>query len=82
MGKAHLPKTIAKNIGERIAKKVEGFSFKIESGELLNITVSIGIAQYDGVCGPKEVLSIADKMMYRAKALGKNRVYMADMNEC
>jgi diguanylate cyclase (GGDEF)-like protein len=44
----------------------------------VNISSSIGVAVYqpnlDGEVGPEELLSMADKAMYAAKRLGKNRV--------
>ncbi|MBB5391555.1 MULTISPECIES: diguanylate cyclase domain-containing protein [unclassified Herbaspirillum] len=44
----------------------------------INVSSSIGVAIYfpdeDGETGPEELLAMADKAMYAAKRLGKNRV--------
>ena len=40
----------------------------------LRVTLSIGIAQWDGASGADEVLHAADKRLYTAKHAGRNRV--------
>lgn len=40
----------------------------------LRVTLSIGLAQWDGVAGPDELLQSADAQLYRAKNAGRNRV--------
>jgi len=43
------------------------------------VTVSLGVARWDGEAGsePVEVLSEADRALYRAKQAGRNRVVIA-----
>lgn len=40
----------------------------------LQVTLSIGIAQWDGEAGVDELLHIADTRLYDAKRAGRNRV--------
>lgn len=51
----------------------------------VNISSSIGVAVYqpnlDGEVGPEELLSMADKAMYKAKRLGKNRVELGRVSD-
>ncbi len=51
----------------------------------VNISSSIGVAVYqpnlDGEVGPEELLSMADKAMYAAKRLGKNRVELGRFSD-
>lgn len=51
----------------------------------VNISSSIGVAVYqpdlDGEVGPEELLAMADKAMYKAKRLGKNRVELGRVSD-
>ncbi len=40
----------------------------------LEVTLSIGIAQWDGACGADELVHAADTRLYSAKRAGRNRV--------
>lgn len=56
-------------ISERIRKSIE----KLEPVISLNITISGGVREYsNGDC--KKVVEDADKFLYKAKSLGKNRI--------
>ena len=71
------PIVIARNISERIRKKVE--EYKLLIGEQkITITLSIGVAQYslevEKEITYKELIRRADKALYYAKEVGKNRV--------
>ena len=47
----------------------------LEDGRLLDITVSVGVASAPArMTGLEQVLSQADVALYRAKAMGRNRV--------
>ncbi len=60
----------ASRIGERIRKSIE----KIRIGNVAT-TISVGIAVFPRDSKKaKELLEIADRNLYRAKALGKNRI--------
>jgi two-component system cell cycle response regulator len=63
-------------IAERIRERIEGMPFSIHRDtRSVPVTVSIGVAtrQPEDV-GPGEMLKRADLALYRAKALGRNRV--------
>jgi diguanylate cyclase (GGDEF)-like protein len=61
-------------VGERIRMSVEGSSFPGVDPST-HITVSIGVACFPGAAGgPGELVRNADKALYLAKRLGKNRV--------
>ncbi|MDO8287942.1 MAG: PleD family two-component system response regulator [Parvibaculum sp.] len=67
--------SFAMMVAERLRQRVAEYPFKIEGGNELNVTVSIGIgiveAQGDTV---EKVLERADAALYRAKRDGRNRV--------
>lgn len=71
---------LAKNVAERIRRQLEKQRIYIgdDSGGK-RVTVSCGIAQYpahsDNI---KEVVEMADRALYKAKELGKNRVLTYD----
>jgi len=61
---------------ERLRKRVLSKNFA-ESGDPLNVTVSIGVASVSGESGavePETLIARADEALYRAKNDGRNRV--------
>ncbi len=62
----------SKKLGERLRKSIEKIKFK--NIPELKITVSIGIAPYEPKEDISEAIQKADRAMYKAKMLGKNRV--------
>lgn len=76
---ADLPQVLA--IAERLRKAIELDSIK-HSGEEVDYTVSMGISQFE----PKDtqfesILNRADRALYRAKSLGKNRVCHVELEK-
>lgn len=78
-----LPDTVlekAKEIAERIRRKIAEAKIPPASKEIEdgydNITVSMGVAQLSKK-GTHHMLHLADMALYKAKALGKNRVVVA-----
>ncbi len=65
-------------IAERIRESVEESRFETRDGGTLQLAVSVGVAAYPiHARSPEHLLDLADKAMYRAKSLGRNRVCSA-----
>jgi two-component system cell cycle response regulator len=66
----------AHRIAERIRKNVAGSPFKVgEGGDLLDVTISIGVAATLGAGDTAQaLLKRADRAVYEAKAAGRNVV--------
>lgn len=56
---------------EKIRKKVNEIKWKYKG---LTTTISAGVAEYKDGQTPKELIAHADKLLYQAKSLGRNRV--------
>ena len=72
----------ANQVAIKLIKKVSARTFNIKQLVNLNITVSVGVAQWlpdESIC--KETLDRADKALYKAKAAGKNAVAVADFKD-
>lgn len=65
-------------IAERIRAAVAGSRFEARGRDGLHVTVSVGVATYPthGTT-PETLIDVADKAMYRAKSLGRDRVCSA-----
>jgi len=61
-------------LGERLRKMIEQRPFMTEEGQTIRVTVSVGVAQAKAPYEKKDVISQADKALYRAKETGRNRV--------
>ena len=66
-------------VGERLRQKIAVEPFRIpESGENIEVTVSIGIASLGSTEDtPETLLKRADEALYDAKRAGRNRVSAA-----
>jgi diguanylate cyclase (GGDEF)-like protein len=65
-------------IAERIRRAVEDEFFEGRGAGLLRLTISIGVGTYPEHGDTRDtLLDVADKAMYRAKSLGRNRVCSA-----
>jgi diguanylate cyclase (GGDEF)-like protein len=72
---AHDPAMV---IAERIRRTVEEHMFEAGRSRDLRLTISIGVASFpEHARARDELLDVADKAMYRAKSLGRNRVCSA-----
>lgn len=72
-----LPETDIRNgthIANRICKMVEQTSIVLADQSVAHITVSIGVAAYDGHPDYEYLLAEADSALYEAKEKGRNRV--------
>lgn len=70
----------ARVVGEQIRKSVESKKVvKRSTGESLgSVTISIGIAQYDGMDTAESLIERADQCLYAAKNAGRNQVMPED----
>lgn len=62
-------------VAERIRSAVMNFALKTSTGIELKVTISIGLAIFEG--NLSEALSNADRALYKAKRNGRNRVELA-----
>ena len=73
---ADAPPEEALAIAERLRAALEHMPIKADGPEV-KVTVSIGLAVMPGGGSVREAVSAADAALYRAKALGRNRVEVA-----
>ncbi len=67
----------ASALAEKVRAGVAGHSF-VKDGVLLQPTISIGVATFPGdVDEPKDLFTVADRALYRAKRAGRNCVATA-----
>ncbi len=60
---------------QRIGAEIAGLPVEIAEGVTINVTMSIGVATFPWDASTKEELIVAaDRRMYQAKRLGRNRV--------
>ncbi len=74
---ALLPRTRqrqAVGIAERLRCTIEGQKFRGADGQLIPVTVSLGVAQFHPDDDVEALFERADKRLYRAKEQGRNRV--------
>jgi two-component system, cell cycle response regulator len=70
---------VALLIAERIRRLVEDTSFEAGRDTPFRLSISIGVATFPQHARDRtRLLDVADKAMYRAKSLGRNRVCSAD----
>lgn len=67
---------------ERIRAAAEALEYRLDSGQTLQVTLSVGIAAYPGgetaMQKPSDLLQTADNALYRAKRQGRNRIVVAE----
>lgn len=72
-----LPETDLENgcvVGERLRRLVSARSLQA-AGTNVPVTVSVGVAQFDAtMAGVSDLMKLADRMLYRAKHAGRNRI--------
>ena len=72
------PPEDARTAAERIRATIAGVPYEDEEGRRVEVSVSIGVACYPGDSRDRDALvDLADKAMYRAKSLGRDRVVLA-----
>jgi PleD family two-component response regulator len=66
-------KIASKNIAEKIGECFARLQFKSSNFEF-RVTLSAGIASYPAISTVKDRVDAADKALYKAKSMGRNRV--------
>ena len=73
-----MPETDAKlaiKVADRLRRDVESETFETRSGESIPVTVSVGVAEFQGESDSADALMRrADQALYKAKRDGRNRV--------
>ena len=71
-----LPQTCAENatiIAEKIRQRVESHTITFKNHKI-NVTISVGIAQFEKRSNIDDIINNADKCLYKAKASGRNQI--------
>lgn len=68
---------VAKRLVDRIREAAGRAAFATAAGKPLRISFSAGVAELAAAAAPTQTLEFADGALYRAKADGRNRVYLA-----
>lgn len=72
----------ARLAAERVRQRIASLPFRTDSGELVQVTASIGVATCpEHTSDRKQLLQLADDAMYRSKKNGKNRISIAHMDQ-
>ncbi len=68
-------------LANKLCDRVRNNPFGEGRQDSLNVTTSIGVAEYRPECeGPQAIVEEADAALYRAKELGRNRVELAGLD--
>ncbi|MBI4531432.1 MAG: diguanylate cyclase [Candidatus Latescibacteria bacterium] len=78
-----LPETTlsnARQLAERLRVRVASHPFRLPAGQLLTVTISIGVATFPRpeITDEEKLIEAADRALYRAKHGGRNRVCAMD----
>ncbi len=75
----HTTKDKAYVLAERLRNKIEESRFEIGEGQIIPVTVSMGVAEYDPTSDIDvvQVLKEVDNALYKSKEQGRNRVSVA-----
>lgn len=65
-------------VAEKIRARIEQADVLLGEGQRLRLTVSLGVAMYNGHPDYRHLINRADAALYTAKREGRNRVCMAD----
>lgn len=64
----------ASNVVERVRLGIEKEIFDIDADEVIHVTCSFGVSEFNSNISPAEAISYADQSLYRAKESGRNKV--------
>ncbi len=69
----------ALTVAETMRRRFEAESFRVGEGKTTNVTVSIGIATYNGHPDFEKIIKNADSALYEAKEAGRNRCIQSQL---
>jgi diguanylate cyclase (GGDEF)-like protein/PAS domain S-box-containing protein len=72
------PTDMARLVAERMRKAVAAASVTTPDGDIIRVTISIGLAALAPGSAPEQALASADVALYQAKEQGRDRVIAAD----
>lgn len=64
-------------VSQRLHASMQGW-LRVGDGKVMDVTVSIGVAAYNGHPDYERIIKDADDALYRAKKGGRNRCELAD----
>ena len=67
----------AQRVANKLREQVAQAEFRIANDQIINITVSVGVAVHDGHPDHARILRAADDALYQAKNAGRNSVVIA-----
>ncbi|MFE8153152.1 diguanylate cyclase [Brenneria goodwinii] len=62
---------------DRLREKIQNHKIRLQNNEVVTITISAGIAMYNGHPDYEYLINAADVALYQAKANGRNRIEFA-----
>ena len=65
---------MAQDLLERLREGLKALPIRVSSGEVLNVTVSIGLAMMHEESGERDVIALADNALMNAKLGGRDRI--------
>jgi diguanylate cyclase (GGDEF)-like protein len=72
------PTDMARLVAERMRKAVAAASVTTPDGDIIRVTISIGLAALAPGSAPEQALASADVALYQAKEQGRDRVIAAE----
>ena len=74
-----IPRSTAQDRAESIRRAVSELRLRLDAGSIRKVTISIGVAMYpENGESARALLRVADRHLYTAKRLGRNRVFLGE----
>lgn len=72
----------AMRAAEKLRTQIEAEAFRLPVDRTVSVTISIGVCMHDGHPDYQRTLQKADEALYQAKRDGRNRVVLANLDNC